>query len=203
MDRREGRVHYGRQTIRSEGVNSERARTSERRPLGQRQSTGRSTGNRPNDRRSSTSSWYNKESAETARARRYNRDSSVWDEDDSTRSRRASRQGTAQDARRTQRRHENQSHRTQSRRTVYNTGGLQDDVDMFQAVASEERAHSGNRNVLDGVNARGSWRSSNSSDYPALRDHHRMDLLRIALPIALLVILVVAIVLGIRSCTGA
>lgn len=182
MSRQEGRIHYGRTSTRSEGERgaSERPSEAARMP-----------------------SWYNEESAETKRARRYDSGSSVWAESSDAHTRRAEFQGTARDARRTLQRHENQVRRTQSRSTVYNTGGLQDDVDMFQAVASENRAHGGNRNVLDGVNSRGSWRSSNGSDYPALREHHRMDFLRIALPIVLLILLIIAVVFIVRGCTGA
>ncbi len=218
MDRQEKRIHYGRQSARSESATSEHARTSryessrdvrprpqpvEYNPAERNPTEYNPAERNPEERRLSSSTWYSKDSAETERARRYNRSESVWAEPEDARTRQAERQGTVQDARRTIQRHKNRYHRTQNRQTIYNTGGLQTDSDMFQAVAAEDRDRTGSRRAHEGINSHGTWRSNNGSDYPALRDHHRTDFLRLALPVVLLVLVVVAIVLGIRSCTGA
>lgn len=203
MDRQEKRIHYGNQSDRSENATSEHARTSHYESSRNVSPRSQSVEYNPEERRLSSSTWYSKDSAETERARRYDRSESVWAEPEDARTRQAERQGTAQDARRTIQRHANRYHRTQSRQTVYNTGGLQKDSDMFQAVAAEGRDHTSNRKALEGINSHGTWRSSNGLDYPALRDHHRMDFLRLALPVVLLILIIVAIVLGVRSCTGA
>ena len=188
MSRQEGRIHYGRQTTRSEGVAERRYGSSER----------------VTEDGSSMPSWYN-DPVETERKRTAPSNESVWAESRNARTRRAERQGTARDARRTLQQHENQSHRTPNRKTFYNTGGTQEDVDMFQAVAAGDHAsrQASGRSLLDGVNSRGSWHSSNGSDYPALREHHRNDAMRIALPIAIVVVAIVVVALVVRSCTGA